>query len=503
MNPINRRAFLKSSALAAPVVAGAVECLASAPARAPAAEPSPAGSAKTFRLTREIPVEEGYDLVVAGGGPAGAAAAICAGRLGAKVLLVEATGCLGGMGTNAYVSNWFSLFDGERIVIGGLIREVIEKLCRSGQVAAHALACFQRGRPIDPVGFNPEALKIVLDQLCQEAGVEVRFFTRVIDADADRQQGRVHGLITASVEGYRYLRAATFIDGTGDATLADLCGASARAAGRDTHDIMPPTLCAMLADIDYGRLKGSQQQAMVEKAIAEKFFTQADRHVPGLFPSGPNTATMNAGHLFHTDALKTRSLSSAMVLGRQLAQEYARFYRKYLPGCENMQVAATGNLLGVRESRRIVGEYELNYADFRARRHFPDQIAINCKGVDIHVYDLSAEQYRRYHEEFTKVDRLKKGENYGIPYGVLVPKGWTNLWVAGRCVSSDIKVHGAIRDQPSCSMMGQAAGTAAVQSLRTGQPANELDTEQLVLTLRKAGANLPQPQTSKTMTRGA
>ena len=145
----------------------------------------------------------------------------------------------------------------------------------------------------------------------------------------------------------------------------------------------------------------------------------------------------------------------------------------------------------------------MNYADFQARRHFPDQIALCCKGVDIHVYDLSAEQYRRYHEEFTRLDRPRKGENYGIPYSVLVPKGWSNLWVAGRCVSTDIKVHGAIRDQPSCSMMGQAAGTAAVQSIRTGQPANALDTEQLVLTLRKAGANLPQVTLSKTMTRQA
>jgi len=182
-------------------------------------------------------------------------------------------------------------------------------------------------------------------------------------------------------------------------------------------------------------------------------------------------------------------------------QEYAAFYRKYMPGCENLKVVGTGSLLGVRESRRIVGEYEINYEDFKARRHFPDQIAVYTKAIDIHVYDLSDEQYKRYHEEFNSTDRLKKGESYGIPYGILVPKGWTNLWVAGRCTSADIKVNGAIRDQPGCSMMGQAAGTAAVQSIRTGQAANELDTQQLVLALRKAGANLPQESTSKTMTR--
>lgn len=104
-------------------------------------------------------------------------------------------------------------------------------------------------------------------------------------------------------------------------------------------------------------------------------------------------------------------------------------------------------------------------------------------------------------KEFTTVDRLKRGESYGLPYGMLVPKGWQNLWVAGRCNSSDIEVHGAIRDQPACYMMGQAAGTAAVRSLRTGQPANDLDTEQLVKSLREAGAILPQKSLSKKMTR--
>jgi hypothetical protein len=482
-------------------MAAATQAISSVSATAASGESPHTGSSKTFRLTREIPVEEGFDLVVAGGGPAGAAAAICAARLGVKVLLIEATGCLGGMGTNAYVSNWFSLSDGQRSIIGGLLVELIEGLCHSGDASPEAIERFRKKLAPTTVGFNPEGLKLLLDKLCHETGVELRYFTRVIDADADPSAGRVRGVITASVDGYRYIRAATFIDGTGDAVLADACGAMSRAAGRDTPKIMPPTLCAVVTDIDYAAFKKVSQQAMVEKAIADGFFTQPDRHVPGLFRSGPTTATMNAGHLFHTDALKTRSLSDAIVAGRRQVQEYAAFYRKYMPGCEHMQVAATGNLLGIRESRRIVGEYEMNYADFQARRHFPDQIALGCKGVDIHVYDLGAEEYRRYYEEFNKLDRPKKGENYGIPYGVLVPKGWANLWVAGRCASTDLKVHGAIRDQPSCSMMGQAAGTAAVQSIRTGQRAHQLDTEQLVLTLRKAGANLPQAELSKTMTR--
>ncbi len=493
MNKISRRSFLKSSALGAPGVVGLTKVLAAAE--------KPSGAKQTFRLTRDIPVEDGYDLVVAGGGPAGTAAAICAARLGAKVLLLEATGCLGGMGTNGLVSNWYSLGDGQRLVIGGFILELIHTMCRDQEVTPSAAENFKKGKYIGAVGFNAEALKLLFDKLCQAAGVELRFFTRVIDADADPQKRRVNGVITNSIEGYRCIRAPAFVDATGDAVLADLCGAASRAAGRDTPKIMPPTLCARIADMDYERFSKTNHQATVEKAIAEGYFSQPDRHVPGLFRSGFNTATMNAGHLFLTDALKTRSLSDAVMRGRLLVQEYANFYRDYMPGCENLQVMGTGALLGVRESRRIVGEYELNYADFQARRHFRDQIAIYCKGVDIHVYDTSAEEYERYRKEFTELDRLKRGESYGIPYGVLVPRGWSNLWVAGRCVSADLKVNGAIRDQPGCSMMGQAAGTAAVQSIRTGQRACDLDTAHLVETLRKNGANLPQPELSKTMTR--
>lgn len=405
------------------------------------------------------------------------------------------------MGTSALVCNWYFLGDGERMLIGGLMLDLVETMCREKQVQPGAWENYQKGRYIGAVGYNPEALKMLLDRLCKEAGVEVRFFTRVVDADANRRKARVNGIITSSVEGYRYIRASAFIDGTGDAILADLCGAKSFAAGHDTPNIMPPTLCAMIADVDYESFKKASQQAMVEKAIAENYFSQPDRHVPGLFRSGVNTATMNAGHLFHTDALSCRSLSDGMVHGRQQVREYAEFYRKYMPGCEQMQVVGTGALLGVRESRRVVGEYELNYGDFKARRHFPDQIAIYCQAVDVHVYDLGPEEYKRYYEDFSKLDRLKKGESYGIPYGVLVPKGWANLWVAGRSASSDVKVNGAIRAQPSCSMMGQAAGTAAVQSIRTGQPACDLNTEELVLTLRKAGANLPQPSLATRMTR--
>ncbi len=157
--------------------------------------------------------------------------------------------------------------------------------------------------------------------------------------------------------------------------------------------------------------------------------------------------------------------------------------------------------MGVRESRRIVGEYELTIDDYLARRQFPDQIGVFNKFVDIHIYDCSDEEWERHLRERDVTGRLGPGECHGIPYGILVPKGWRNLWVAGRCNSSDVQVHGSIRVMPAAAMMGQAAGTAALQSLATGRPANGLDTARLVTTLRENGAYLPQPELSAEMTR--
>jgi hypothetical protein len=458
---------------------------------------------ETYRLTRTIPVEKGYDLVVAGGGPAGTAAAVCAARLGAKVLLLEATGCLGGMGTSGLVTAFDPMADGARMLVGGLMREIVTTMHQRGFLGPQVTADYYSQRFHCWTPFQSEGYKLVLDELVAAAKVEVRFFTRVIEADADAAERQVRGVILQNIEGLRYVRAQAFIDATGDAVLTALCGGRCREAGRDTPHIMPPTLCSLCAGIDWERARVAPQQELIEQAIAAGHFSHRDRHVPGLFQVGQTVGMLNAPHVFHTNALVCRSLSDAMIRGRRLAQEYISFYRKYMPGCEQLEHVATGSLLGVRESRRIVGEYELTFADYLGRRQFPDQIAVFNKAVDIHVYDDSDAEYQRYYQEFHQTGRLKPGECYGLPYGILVPQGWRNLWVAGRCNSSDIQVHGSIRVQPPASMMGQAAGTAAVQAIATGQPACDLDTAQLVETLRQQGAYLPQPELGKTMTRAA
>lgn len=343
--------------------------------------------------------------------------------------------------------------------------------------------------------FDAEGLKLLLDELTAEAGVEVCFFTRVIDADMDESGAMLKGVVLSNVEGLRYVQAKAYIDCTGDAMLTKLAGFKCLEAGRDTEHIMPPTLCALFSGIDWKKVDTGgigllRHQEMIEQAIADAFFSQNDRHVPGMMMNAGDTGSMNAAHVFGVDALSCRSLSDGMIRGRKLVKEYGEFYKKYF-GLDNLHLVTTAAMPGIRESRRIVGEYVLDYDAYKARRKFLDQVCIFAKAVDIHVYDCSEEQYKRYYEEFTMIDRYAPGEYYGVPYGVLLPKNSGNLWVAGRCVSTDVKVQGSLRVQPAASMMGKAAGVAAVQAVRKNCLSSEIDTAELVETLRAQGANLP------------
>ena len=459
-----------------------------------------------FRLVRDVPVEENYDLVVIGAGPAGCAAAISAARLGANVLLVEAMSCLGGMATSGLVTAFDPMADGERMLVGGFMQELVETMWRRGYIPAGVTPDYWRKLYHRWTPFHPEGLKLLLDELVLDAGVHVRLLTRAIDVDIDAATKMVNGVLLHNIEGYRYVPAKTFIDATGDAVLADLCGAPCREAGRDTDTIMPPTLCSLFAGIDWNRaLEGRpdrlpEEQTRLAEAIEDGLLSQPDHHLPGMWKVGGTLGYLNAGHIFGTNALRCADLTEAMMHGRRLVSEYTRFYQEHIPGCEQIELATTAGLLGVRESRRIVGEYELTIDDYMARRQFPDQIGVYNKFVDIHVTDATSEEYERFRHQHDR-HRLGEGECHGIPYSILVPKGWSNLWAAGRCNSSDVEVHGAIRVQPAAAMMGQAVGTAAVQSLHTGQPACDLDTRALIDTLRSQGAYLPQPSLSRSMTR--
>ena len=350
--------------------------------------------------------------------------------------------------------------------------------------------------------FNPEGLKIIYEEFAQAAGVDIRYFTRVIDVQLDpANDHRIDGVIISNVDGYSYIKAKAFVDCTGDAILAGLCGAKCREAYKDTPKGLAASLDSLWAGCDWeiAGQRVDEFKDLLDKAVGEGRFTQSDRlfrgtvkgSAVGIARLGKTTALLNAGHIYNMNALRNKDVTEAMIFGRRQLLEYWDFMRKDLPGMSGIDMIATGSLLGVRESRRIVGEYEITQEDFFEKRHFPDQIGAYNRMMDIHPYDDSPEELEKFRRNMER-NQLGVGNYLGIPYGILVPKGWHNLWVAGRCVSTDPQVLGTLRAQPCCAIMGQAAGTAAVQAVRTGALAYRLDTDLLRDTLRNNGAYIPE-----------
>lgn len=451
----------------------------------------------SYRYTREIPVEENIDVLVAGGGPAGYSAAISAARLGARVVLIEMHGFLGGMATSGLVTRMDTTSDGRRMVVGGIMSELLHAMYDRGYIAPYydfKRFTAQRGM-YSP--FDPEGMKLLLDEMTQSSGVDVRFFTRLIDVHMAETSPapRIGGIIVSDVEGLHLLKAKTYVDATGDAVLAALSNAPCLRAGTpEAPGIMPPTMCSFFSNIPWDEIPLRDKTPALhsfyfKQAMQDGFFSQPDQLVPGISRDCADTGDMNAGHLFGLDALNARMLSDGMRQGRRQVQEYADFYRKYVPGFSNMQLVATGSYMGIRESRRIIGEYTLTYDDYKARRQFVDQIGIYTKSVDLHPYDLSEAEIERFRRQ-GKEDAVGEGECYGLPYGMIVPRGFVNLWVAGRCASSDRLTNSAVRVQPASAILGQAAGTAACLCANDGKPAFAPDMPRLLHVLEEHGAIL-------------
>jgi len=491
---MDRRSFMWQSAMALPLAVGGSSLAA---ASAESTERSDeTHSPKTFQMTQSIPVEDGYDVAIAGGGPAGVAAAVCAARLGLKVFLAEAMGCFGGMGTSGLVCAYDPMADGEKQLVRGFMGEVVETMYEEGYMASEPTSWREKYHSWSR--FNPEGYKYVLDRKVAEAGVKFRFFTRVVSADVDPSTKTVKGIITSNVEGFKYIRARAFIDCTGDAVLADLCGADYWQAGRDTPNIMPstmPTVWSGTCDLENNQLRRLYFDATEAGRI-----THPSKKLVGLSQIDNDLFYLNGGHLFDLNAVQCDSLSEGMMRGRVIAHDFEKLF----DSAEEMDLTlvATSSLLGVRETRRIKGEYVLNKEDLESRRLFPDSIGVYCKAADIHPYAFTDEAMADHHKMYYGSKyRPRPGEMFALPYGILVPRGWKNLWTAGRCASTDLIGQGSLRCQPYCSQMGQAAGTAAAQAIAQNETADQLDTERLVKTLREHDVYLPQATLSAEMTR--
>jgi hypothetical protein len=424
--------------------------------------------------------------MVAGGGPAGVAAAVSAARQGASVYLAEGTASFGGMGTAGLIPAFMEFGDGVNFSAGGVGREVYDRLWDGGGTGPDD----QRNTGYATCAIRPEVLKRVYDDLVlAEPRVAFTFLTQAIGID--REGGRLTHAFCHAKSGLFAVRAKAFVDATGDGDLSAWAGAPFE-KGDEAGAMMPGTLCSAYTAIDWPAVRASKVklQEALDRAFADKVFSKEDRHVSGIWRTGEHAGGGNIGHLYGIDGTDERSMTAGLLWGRKSLLEFVRFYREYMKGYEAMELVGTGSLPGIRETRRILGDYVLCLDDFHKRATFDDEIGRYAYPVDIHASSDNPAAYAKFLEEWQNL-RYKAGETYGLPYRSLVPRGLDNLLVAGRCISADRYMQSSLRVMPCCYITGQAAGLAAAMAAGGKGDARRVDVKDLQKRLKAAGAFLP------------
>ncbi len=425
----------------------------------------------------KIPLDDSYDVIVLGGGPSGCAAAIAAAREGAKTLIIEAAGFLGGMGTGGLIPFWCGFDNGGPLCNTGIGKQVLEKL--RGEMGRVADRWFY--------AIDAEALKRLYDEMVTAAGVDVLFFTQLAWVDA--ADGHVNAIVVCNKSGLTAYCAAVYCDTSGDADLAAAAGGQYM-KGDEAGELQPATMCFTLTNVALANRKSPH----VKYANRENYPLIIDGHCVNSVV-GPGAVGFNAGHMHYVDSTDPKSASRAMMRGRQLVHQLVQCIRESEPETYGEAfLAATGSLVGARESRRMVCDYMLTIEDYTARRVFPDEIARSCYNVDVHSTRAEekarsegrASSYMKYNGE-TKY--YKPGESFGVPYRCLTPVGLKNVIVAGRTICSDRGANGSVRIMATCLATGEAAGVAAGMAFSQDAPDfHRLDTDALRQKLRSYGA---------------
>jgi hypothetical protein len=414
---------------------------------------------------RSINLNDTYDVIVLGGGPAGCTAATAAAREGAKTLLVEATGCLGGMGTSGLIPAWCPFSDKEKIIYKGLAEKVFSE-AKKGMEHVDSDA-------MDWVPIDPELLKRIYDDMVTGAGADVLFNTTFSAVEMDGND-TVSVIILSNKHGLEAYKAKVFIDCTGDADLAAWAGAEFQKGDDKDGDMQPATHCFVFSNVDeYGYRHGERlhpsnlKSPAYDIAKSEKYNLIEDTHLCNNI-IGPGTVGFNAGHLWDVDNTDPISVSKALMKGRKMAAQFRDALAEYHPKAfANAFLVSTGALMGIRETRRIIGDYVITAEDYLEKRSFEDEICRNSYYIDIHHAHKDVEKVKSGRAENEKqCARYAKGESHGLPYRCLTPKGLKNVLVAGRSISCDRLIQGSVRVMPVCLAMGEAVGMAAVHATK-------------------------------------
>lgn len=420
----------------------------------------------------QIKVDDQWDVIIVGGGPAGCTAAIAAAREGAKTLLIEAMGQLGGMGTAGMVPAWCPFSDGEKIIYKGLAEKIFRESMKG---VSH-----EPENKLDWVSINPEYLMSIYDRMVTESGAKVLFFSRLAAVKMSSDD-TIDAIIVSNKAGLVAFKGKVYIDATGDGDLAAWSGASFKRGYDEEGSVQMSSLCFSFANIDsYDYINGptlyvwKDESTPLYKAVRSGKYPLVDTHFCNNLV-GPDVIQCNAGHMT-VDTTDPWAISEAMILGRQKAVQYLEAMKDVRPSTfSNAFVVKTASLLGVRDSRRIEGDYIFTVEDWRQRKSFEDEIGRNCYYIDVHSGKHKPEHY-------------KKGESHGIPYRCLTPKGIKNLLTAGRCISTDEQAFGSTRVMPCCLVTGEAAGMAAAHAIKqTRNDVHKIDTSYLRKRLKEEG----------------
>ena len=416
-----------------------------------------------------------YDVIVAGGGFSGVAAAIAAAREGVSGLLIEKSNCLGGAAANCLVNPfmpyWTKINEKKVNLCQGIFLEICEELQKNDGIHKNGME------------FDEEILKLVLNRMVLKAGVRLLFHSCL--ADAERDQEQIRSVTVLNKSGRQTYRAHCFIDATGDADLAVLCGVPFR-LGRDEDRLCQPmTLCFRIAGVDIDKRRhGFQKTQQLYKQWRKEGKIKNPREDILLFETlQDGVIHVNSTRIVKRNPVDAWDRTQAEIEAREQVFELFRFLKENAAGFENSRLLSTAMEIGVRESRRIDGVYTLTAEDLKACTRFEDAIALGNYDIDIHNPSGTGTSHYLFPD----------AQYYTIPYRCLVPLDTQNLLVTGRCISTTHEAQASIRIMPIVCCLGQAAGVAAAVAIKDKTSVRHVDVPQVQMLLKKAGAVTDDP----------
>lgn len=413
---------------------------------------------------KELPIAGEYDVIVAGSGPAGTAAAVMAGRMGAKVLIIEWNNAIGGISTSGMMSHWTGS------VTSPMYTEILQRSADMNEGE-------QKGEIQQFI--NPENLKTVYLDMLKDANVDVLLYTFVCGVVMEGDQ--LTGVITESKSGRRVFRSKVVVDGTGDGDVAAFAGVEYYKGRESDGKMQPATLMFKVAGVDMSRavLLGSFESTyQTEKGELQAL---AKEHIP--YPAGhllaykstlPGIVTCNMTNCTDIDGTKAEDLTRAEIVCRSQMPAIVKYLREFVPGFENCYIISAGSMMGVRETRHFKGVYTLNENDILTAKVFDDWVVRGAHfNFDVHNMTGSGLDATGVQKHWTQ----PKG--YTIPYGCLVPEKINGLLLSGRNISGTHIAHSNYRVMPICVGIGAAAGVAAATAIKKGVQVRDIKGEEL------------------------